>query len=210
MKSSRRSAVAPFMVMDIMENVRALEASGRDGIHMEVGQPSTPAPRLAREAAAAPACAGPCALGFVSLFGQRRRGAHALAFAVQNESVMVFQADRNRLSLYDWACAATADVSPLHRPAHAVYGNQKWVALDTFVADALQHAWKPICGLSYPAVYYIGLFVPERLRTTAAMQEHALRFGAAAPLQECFPLLAGAAAPPEGVAALQFLSDLYA
>ncbi len=101
-------------------------------------------------------------------------------------------------------------MSPLHRPAHAVYGNQKWVALDTFVADALQHAWKPICGLSYPAVYYIGLFVPERLRTTAAMQEHALRFGAAAPLQECFPLLAGAAAPPEGVAALQFLSDLYA
>ncbi|SFH82106.1 pyridoxal phosphate-dependent aminotransferase [Albimonas pacifica] len=52
MKSSRRSAVAPFMVMDIMENVRALEATGRDVIHMEVGQPSTPAPRLAREAVA--------------------------------------------------------------------------------------------------------------------------------------------------------------
>lgn len=52
MKSSRRSAVAPFMVMDIMENVRAIEATGRDVIHMEVGQPSTPAPRPAREAVA--------------------------------------------------------------------------------------------------------------------------------------------------------------
>ncbi|WP_339948803.1 aminotransferase class I/II-fold pyridoxal phosphate-dependent enzyme [uncultured Albimonas sp.] len=52
MKSSRRSAVAPFMVMDIMERVREMEAGGRDVIHMEVGQPSTPAPRAAREAVA--------------------------------------------------------------------------------------------------------------------------------------------------------------
>ena len=52
MKTSRRSAVAPFMVMDVMEQVRQVEAQGRDIIHMEVGQPSTPAPRLAREAAA--------------------------------------------------------------------------------------------------------------------------------------------------------------
>jgi aspartate/methionine/tyrosine aminotransferase len=53
MKTSRRGAVDPFIVMDVMESARAAEAEGRDIIHMEVGQPGTPAPRLAREAAAA-------------------------------------------------------------------------------------------------------------------------------------------------------------
>ena len=50
MKTSRRSAVDPFIVMDVMEAARREEAAGRHIIHMEVGQPSTPAPRAAREA----------------------------------------------------------------------------------------------------------------------------------------------------------------
>ncbi len=49
MKTSRRSAVDPFIVMDVMEAARRAEAAGRHIIHMEVGQPSTPAPRAARE-----------------------------------------------------------------------------------------------------------------------------------------------------------------
>ncbi|MEO1612730.1 MAG: aminotransferase class I/II-fold pyridoxal phosphate-dependent enzyme, partial [Pseudomonadota bacterium] len=49
---SKRGAVDPFIVMDVMEAARAREADGQDVIHMEVGQPATPAPRLAREAAA--------------------------------------------------------------------------------------------------------------------------------------------------------------
>ena len=44
MKSSRRSDVDPFIVMDVMEAARAAEAAGRHVIHMEVGQPGTPAP----------------------------------------------------------------------------------------------------------------------------------------------------------------------
>ncbi len=44
MKSSRRSDVDPFIVMDVMEAARAAEAGGRHIIHMEVGQPGTPAP----------------------------------------------------------------------------------------------------------------------------------------------------------------------
>lgn len=46
---SRRSAVSPFLVMDVMEDARALEAGGRDIVHMEVGQPGTPAPRAATD-----------------------------------------------------------------------------------------------------------------------------------------------------------------
>ncbi|MEM9012204.1 MAG: aminotransferase class I/II-fold pyridoxal phosphate-dependent enzyme [Pseudomonadota bacterium] len=53
MRNARRSRVDPFIVMDVMEAARAAEASGRDIVHMEVGQPGTPAPRRAREALAA-------------------------------------------------------------------------------------------------------------------------------------------------------------
>ena len=42
---ARRSEVDPFIVMDVMEQARAAEAAGRHIIHMEVGQPGTPAPR---------------------------------------------------------------------------------------------------------------------------------------------------------------------
>lgn len=51
MRFSRRGDVDPFIVMDVMEDARRAEAAGASVIHMEVGQPGTPAPRLAREAA---------------------------------------------------------------------------------------------------------------------------------------------------------------
>ena len=44
---SRRSAIAPFIVMDVMQAAAEREAQGHGVIHMEVGQPSTPAPRAA-------------------------------------------------------------------------------------------------------------------------------------------------------------------
>lgn len=53
MKSSRRGQVDPFIVMDMVEEARRLEAAGQRIIHMEVGQPGTPAPGLARAAALA-------------------------------------------------------------------------------------------------------------------------------------------------------------
>jgi len=51
-RSSRRGIVDPFIVMDVMEAARAAEAAGRHVIHMEVGQPATPAPARARAALA--------------------------------------------------------------------------------------------------------------------------------------------------------------
>lgn len=52
MRNSRRSEVDPFIVMDVMEAARRLEDQGRRVIHMEVGQPGTPAPHGARQAVA--------------------------------------------------------------------------------------------------------------------------------------------------------------
>ncbi len=52
MRSSRRGDVDPFIVMDVMEAARRAEQAGRHIIHMEVGQPGTPAPAGARAAVA--------------------------------------------------------------------------------------------------------------------------------------------------------------
>ena len=49
---SRRSAIPPFIVMDVMREANARVALGDDVLHLEVGQPSTPAPAVVREAAA--------------------------------------------------------------------------------------------------------------------------------------------------------------
>ena len=49
MKNSKRSAVDPFIVMDVMEAARKAEEQGRHIIHMEVGQPGTSAPKIAQD-----------------------------------------------------------------------------------------------------------------------------------------------------------------
>src|SRR3974377_131470 len=48
---SRRSDVPPFIVMDVMAAAAAREARGERVVHMEGGQPATPAPQTARAAA---------------------------------------------------------------------------------------------------------------------------------------------------------------
>jgi aspartate/methionine/tyrosine aminotransferase len=78
LQPSARSAVPPFMVMDVMAAAARLEAQGRRIIHMEVGQPAAGAPAPAIEAARAALSSGPLgyteALGIPSL---RRRIARA-------------------------------------------------------------------------------------------------------------------------------------
>ena len=44
LKRSRRGAVPPFIVMDVMRAANAREAEGHDVVHLEVGQPATGAP----------------------------------------------------------------------------------------------------------------------------------------------------------------------
>lgn len=68
MKQSTRSDVDAFIVMDVMEQARALEEAGRHIIHMEVGQPGTGAPKAARERLAAEMAAGP--LGYTVALGR--------------------------------------------------------------------------------------------------------------------------------------------
>ncbi len=50
LKIAKRGTVAPFIVMDVMRAANAREAQGGDVIHLEVGQPSTGAPKGVIEA----------------------------------------------------------------------------------------------------------------------------------------------------------------
>jgi aspartate/methionine/tyrosine aminotransferase len=68
LKVSRRGQVPPFIVMDVMRAAAEREASGADVLHLEVGQPSTGAPRKVIEAAEAALRSGD-ALGYTLALG---------------------------------------------------------------------------------------------------------------------------------------------
>ncbi|MFO7922044.1 MAG: aminotransferase class I/II-fold pyridoxal phosphate-dependent enzyme [Nioella sp.] len=68
MRTSTRSGVDPFIVMDVMEQARAAEEAGRHIIHMEVGQPGSGAPDAARARLAAEMEKGP--LGYTVALGR--------------------------------------------------------------------------------------------------------------------------------------------
>ena len=80
MQPSARSAVPPFMVMDVMAAAARLEAQGRRIIHMEVGQPAVGAPATAIAAARAALSAGP--LGYTEALG------HCVAAPAHRERLM--------------------------------------------------------------------------------------------------------------------------
>jgi aspartate/methionine/tyrosine aminotransferase len=80
LQPSARSAVPPFMAMDVMAAAARLEAQGRRIIHMEVGQPAVGAPATAIAAARAALTATP--LGYTETLGiasLRRRIARSYA-----------------------------------------------------------------------------------------------------------------------------------
>ena len=91
---SARSAVPPFVVMDVMAAAARLEAQGRRIIHMEVGQPAAPAPRTALEATRAALSSGRLgyteALGIPSLRARiARHYAEAYGLEIAAEQVIV-------------------------------------------------------------------------------------------------------------------------
>lgn len=76
-RGSLRGNVDPFIVMDVLERARMAEAAGRHIVHMEIGQPATPAPAGARQALAR---ALETPLGYTVALGlpELRRGIAAL------------------------------------------------------------------------------------------------------------------------------------
>ena len=68
MTPSKRSEVAPFIVMDVLHRANTLAAAGRTVFHLEAGQPGTLAPALALEAAKQ--ALGRDALGYTEALGR--------------------------------------------------------------------------------------------------------------------------------------------
>ncbi len=66
---SLRSAVSPFLAMDVLAEAGRLEAEGHRILHLEVGQPSFPAPQAVREAATATLKSG--RIGYTEALGIR-------------------------------------------------------------------------------------------------------------------------------------------
>jgi aspartate/methionine/tyrosine aminotransferase len=67
LKTSRRGAIPPFIAMDVLREANRRAAAGDSVIHLELGQPSTPAPRGVLEAARA--ALGREVLGYTDAFG---------------------------------------------------------------------------------------------------------------------------------------------
>ena len=53
LKTSSRGSISPFIVMDVMRAANERASAGHDVLHLEVGQPGTPAPRRVLETARA-------------------------------------------------------------------------------------------------------------------------------------------------------------
>lgn len=88
LNGSRRSGVAPFIAMDVMRDATALERQeGRRIIHLEVGQPSTQAPQIVRDAAAR------------ALASDRLGYTDALGTPALRERIARYYADRHGIDL---------------------------------------------------------------------------------------------------------------
>lgn len=66
---SQRSEIDSFIVMDVMQRAAEKEAAGVNVIHMEVGQPATPAPLFVRQAVGE-SLSGPDAMGYTVALGR--------------------------------------------------------------------------------------------------------------------------------------------
>ncbi|MBX3456189.1 aminotransferase class I/II-fold pyridoxal phosphate-dependent enzyme [Ferrovibrio sp.] len=125
---SKRGNIDPFFVMEVMKAAAAREAEGGDVIHMEVGQPSTPAPRAAIEAALREAQRDPLgytlALGLAPLreaIARHYRDYYGLS--VPAERIVVTTGSSAGFQLAFLAAFDAGDSVALGEPAYPAYRN---------------------------------------------------------------------------------------
>lgn len=128
MRVSNRAEVDAFMVMDVLEAARRYEAEGRSIIHMEIGQPATPAPRSARSALASAmatdALGYSVALGLPALRARiARHYADWYAVEVDPDRVIVTAGASAGLMLAFLALFEAGDRVALGNPGYPSYRN---------------------------------------------------------------------------------------
>lgn len=125
---SRRSAVAPFVAMDVMRAALEAEAAGQLVIHMEVGQPGAPAPKPVLAAAAEAVRDG--RLGYTEALGLRalrariaRHYADAYGVEVDARRVAVTTGSSAGFNLAFLAAFDAGDRVALAAPGYPAYRN---------------------------------------------------------------------------------------
>ncbi len=127
LKTSRRSDIPPFRVMDVMAAAAALEAQGQRIVHMEVGEPGLPTPQAALDAGQAAMGAG--ATGYTLALGlpalRERIAQHyqeQYGVSVDPERVIITTGSSTGFSLAFLACFDIGDRVALGRPGYPAYG----------------------------------------------------------------------------------------
>lgn len=128
MKISRRGQVPPFIVMDVMTAAAAREKTHGDVLHLEVGQPSTPAP--AGVLAAAQAALRDDKIGYTVALGipplrQAIAGHYGRAYGttVKPEQVVVTTGSSGAFLLAFLAAFDVGDRVALAAPGYPAYRN---------------------------------------------------------------------------------------
>jgi aspartate/methionine/tyrosine aminotransferase len=128
LKASARSAVEPFLAMDVMAAAAELEAAGRHIIHMEVGQPGAPAPKPVLAAAAEALRGG--RLAYTEALGVRalreriaRHYREAYGIEVPSARVMVTTGSSGGFNLIFLGAFDPGDRIALASPAYPAYRN---------------------------------------------------------------------------------------
>ena len=151
LKVSKRSAMPPFMALDVMIEASEMQAAGHDVIHLEIGQPSTPAPRGVRMRAQAE-LDNISAHGYSLAFGEPElRTAisshydrwYGLTPPVSNIAVTV--GSSTAFAIAFMAAFDEGDVIALPTPCYPAYRNLMlgMGLTPKFVAAGAEQGWKP-------------------------------------------------------------------
>ena len=138
LKRSDRSYLASFMVMDVMAKAAVLEDMNRTIMHLEVGQPSTGAPKAASEAIVA-ALSNPASHGYTLSTGMTplRRGIARhykrwYDLDIDPERVMVTVGSSMGFAMAFLTCFDAGDRIAMTNPGYSAYRNlMKSVGLET-------------------------------------------------------------------------------
>ncbi|HLJ62864.1 MAG TPA: aminotransferase class I/II-fold pyridoxal phosphate-dependent enzyme [Stellaceae bacterium] len=128
LKVSRRGQVPPFIVMDVMREADTLAAAGADILHLEVGQPSTPAPKPVLDAARAALTRE--LLGYTDALGLRRlREAvaahyrHTYGVTVEAKRVVITSGSSGAFQLAFLAAFEVGERVAMAEPSYPGYRN---------------------------------------------------------------------------------------
>ena len=138
LKRSDRSYLDSFMVMDVMAKAAVLEEMNRTIMHLEVGQPSTGAPKAASEAIVA-ALSNPASHGYTLSTGMTplRRGIARhykrwYDLDIDPERVMVTVGSSMGFAMAFLTCFDAGDRIAMTNPGYSAYRNlMKSVGLET-------------------------------------------------------------------------------